>query len=209
MDAGGEDYLKHYRLSPRLALAAFTTASALLFFAIAMVYVESIYTPHNLAYGSEGSSGWTLVVYGNNCTFDSWTKNVVTDLNWGLSVDNPEVGKPNPGELQLLGAFGSLTQWHFLGCGFDHVNIPNHANFPGVETATQVWMPTWLLLFITGVWPLCRLLRFRARLHQRRRRRKFGLCPRCGYDCRATPDRCSEWGFGLKITAAPRRNSIY
>ena len=179
-------------------LPAISAASSLLSLLIAIVYVESIYAPHNVAYGSQGSSGWTVVFYGNNCTFNCWTRRFVTDWGYGLIFDDPYVGKPNPGELQMLGAFGTLTQWHFLGYGFDHVNIPNPLNMLMVESATQIWMPTWFLLLVTGAWPLYRLLRFRARWHQRQNRRKLGLCPRCGYDCRATPDRCSECGTKIQ-----------
>jgi hypothetical protein len=52
--------------------------------------------------------------------------------------------------------------------------------------AVRHWLPTALLL----VMPAVRLNRFR----KARRATRLGLCPACGYDLRATPDRCPECG---------------
>ena len=52
-------------------------------------------------------------------------------------------------------------------------------------------MPYWALVLVTGAggWLIGR----RARLVRRRQRR--GLCIACGYDTRATPQRCPECGY--------------
>jgi hypothetical protein len=52
-----------------------------------------------------------------------------------------------------------------------------------------IWQTLVLPLWITG---LAIFSRVRQRL--RERRAKAGLCIRCGYDLRATPDRCPECG---------------
>jgi len=64
----------------------------------------------------------------------------------------------------------------------------------GVEGRTwEVTLPLWPVAVLSAAPPLL----WAARLARRRRarsRRARGLCPRCGYDLRATPERCPECG---------------
>jgi hypothetical protein len=57
-----------------------------------------------------------------------------------------------------------------------------------------VWVPLSWVAVTTGILPALRLT---WRLRARRRLARAGLCPRCGYDLRATPGRCPECGAVL------------
>jgi hypothetical protein len=82
----------------------------------------------------------------------------------------------------------------------------NVHRFLGVTYADNTWsggllsgtreigvrVPYWLLLGATGALPIGHLL---FRQHRRRAARAAaGLCPTCGYDLRASPERCPECG---------------
>jgi hypothetical protein len=83
-----------------------------------------------------------------------------------------------------------MTQWgdvyqHFLG--FAHVSGTN--GFVGGFQAIAI--PYWFIVLLTALGPVMVWRRRRQTL----RRRQVGQCPGCGYDLRATPDRCPECGW--------------
>ena len=78
------------------------------------------------------------------------------------------------------------TEW--CRFGFTYASVTNR----GLD-GVLVSLPLWLAAVITGLLPAVRLRVF-LRQRARSRRQKIGSCPRCGYDLRATPDRCPECG---------------
>jgi len=91
----------------------------------------------------------------------------------------------------------SVVDWHWHGV--DWYEIQNALR--GHRYA-QFVVPFWCIVAATGLLPLAWTKgRLRSRLRARRERR-FGLCPSCGYDIRATPHRCPECGVSLGATSA-------
>ncbi|MGA2584685.1 MAG: hypothetical protein ABSG31_15525 [Tepidisphaeraceae bacterium] len=62
-------------------------------------------------------------------------------------------------------------------------------------------MPDWPLVILTGLPPLLWIFYNRRPIRNRWRRMR-GLCEVCGYDLRATPQRCPECGTMVKSPAA-------
>jgi len=65
--------------------------------------------------------------------------------------------------------------------------VVNSGDQESFETIFPIWLPATLTAILPALWI------FNPRRRQTRRIRK-GLCPSCGYDLRATPDRCPECG---------------
>jgi hypothetical protein len=74
---------------------------------------------------------------------------------------------------------------HWRGFGYYHRRNP-----PQAISQTLLWFPDWLLVLSGAVLPLA----FLNRRRRIRRRAASGSCLRCGYDLRATPERCPECG---------------
>jgi hypothetical protein len=85
--------------------------------------------------------------------------------------------------------------------------IPARATYlhPAVRwdgASLQLWIPHWLLLLLLIAIPIHWIQRTLLA-----RRRRPGFCPHCGYDLRATPDRCPECGRIFPTPAASMTQS--
>jgi hypothetical protein len=61
------------------------------------------------------------------------------------------------------------------------------------DSRCEVSLPNWMLVVLTSPLPAAWMISWwRKRMAAMRTAR--GLCPRCGYDLRATPDQCPECG---------------
>jgi len=84
--------------------------------------------------------------------------------------------------------------WSFRFAGFD--------GFAERGTNGADWMavvPLWFPAALTAILPGCLLYRLR----RARRRAAKGLCQRCGYDLRSSPERCPECGSPVPAPAEP------
>jgi hypothetical protein len=79
-----------------------------------------------------------------------------------------------------------LVQW----LGFDYLARDVGRPSFGTLAFRRVVLPMWLPVLLAALPPAIAL----ARRERRRRRTLKGLCPRCGYDLRASPGRCPECG---------------
>lgn len=87
--------------------------------------------------------------------------------------------------------------WQWLGMSLEY-----GAAEPFCKSCAVAIFPLWIVELLTAVLPALWLTQLRRRFRQRRT--KAGLCPRCGYDIRANPQRCSECGFELGRRCVPR-----
>jgi hypothetical protein len=80
--------------------------------------------------------------------------------------------------------FHIVSRAEFLG--FQYVS--------GIVAFTQIVVPWWFLFVCLSLSPARWLVLLHHRIRRRRENRRRGLCRRCGYDLRATPERCPECG---------------
>ncbi len=78
------------------------------------------------------------------------------------------------------------------------IEIPTSRIDPGSFNYHLLAVPYWFILLLMALVPAVYWLDTR----RRQRRRRKGLCPRCGYDLRASSGRCPE--CGLRVRRRPR-----
>jgi len=98
--------------------------------------------------------------------------------------------KRGPQYVRMGGRPFPANWWQTLQFGWGSQTSPMQPRFGGTRTMWHARVPYWFLSLLLALLPAYCVRRWlRAR-----RRRAAGQCPICGYDLRATRDRCPECG---------------
>jgi hypothetical protein len=164
-------------------------ASAVLCAAVCVLWVRSHWYG-DLSYHARQMSDWSLDSWRGHLTWTDSNDPDGTTVWWqareltGSEQDSPAFRRSWPNRVGFL----YRTEVYPRRLVSDSDWPPRQ--HPPVLHHRYVRAPHWLVAGLLAVTPAAWLRRAR----RRRRRLVGGLCPRCGYDLRATPDRCPECG---------------
>jgi hypothetical protein len=88
--------------------------------------------------------------------------------------------------LKSLGYGFPATGHSFAGFKFEAYKTP-------VENNVEVVLPFWIVVLLTSIAPAL----YWRQIRRRRRAARLGYCRKCGYDLRASRDRCPECGAAM------------
>jgi hypothetical protein len=166
----------------RITFNLLSTLSLLLCIASIVLWVRSYIHGENLDWFGQGQESCLMSNRGRFGCYRAWSSMFRSQPTQLTYTRRPPFG--------LQGRSAVLSRqtgiWH-IGpvLGFE---LFQNRPLPYVELHIEMMAPWWSLTLLTAALPL---LRWRAWL---KRPRDPGLCRKCGYDLRATPDRCPECG---------------
>lgn len=201
---------------PSKSLTSLAVISLLLFMATCVIWVRSyftkdyfhrdvIITQHEVRNYDRRAIGITsgaliLIHRRERDSSDVWEAHNYGETNFTnrtehhsyttTSVKYPYVSEP------FFGVSGPVNGEIFRMAGFQWAFFqePQDHRYRVLEGRARFYVtPLWAIALVTGTMPMVVVMRWRRRWQAAGRQLK-GLCASCGYDLRATPDRCPECG---------------
>ena len=171
----------------RLLFNLAAAVSLVLCVAAAAAWVGSYFRAHSYRYATDRSAGGLWVQQGALCV-----TYVATGMHPRYRGRFHATHPPDYPRSAVRQAYrGNALQRAGFRFERDETVGGFSSSFIGYGQPTyQIELPLWSCAAATSFLPLVALLRRRGL----RRRANAGLCPACGYDCRATPHRCPECG---------------
>jgi hypothetical protein len=131
--------------------------------------------------------------------FDPWTSYSVTGRVLCISMSRDFFRAPSQWMRESASSEGGKNLRTGLATNaFDHWWVRMGFVLDTYDVTSTIGFPHWFLALLFAILPS---MRGAAAIRSRRTRQR-GLCPACGYDLRATPDRCPECGAAPAAAAA-------
>jgi hypothetical protein len=170
----------------RRLLNVVTVLSLLLCVAVVTLWVRSLMASDTLLRHNAVDDGTHTVV--TQWSFSTVNGSLALHHGW-QKLPTENAGFAVPGVLwEWAPDDAAGTVWGGFGFEFDSGGDSSNS-IASLSLEVPFWLPVVLFGLAPAVW-----------LFRRLRRRPAGLCPRCGYDLRATPDRCPECGHTAGAT---------
>lgn len=182
--------------------------SLLICIGLIAMWARSYIVSEHIANAVSSGPAWVIRSSGGIIYFDhrsywvyapGWTWGRRMAIGTG-GVDH-EYMRPNGG-FRLLG-FGAFSGTNYSWPAFRYPGVTPPTNMNDLrwwkDNYSAVSIPYWPLVLISGILP-CRRLRSRVSAYRRNRRIAAGLCPTCGYDLRASKERCPECGTAVVVS---------
>lgn len=143
-----------------------------------------------------GTLGLKTITFSGPAT-DAKAAGFVPPLKARVHFDpvRPPLGTTQRWRLQLPPPPADGWTWAWAGLLISDVRRPSKMGFGALAISgilvDRAWvLPCWMIVLVTGIGPAW----VGTRWWRRRGRSVVGHCPVCGYDLRATPERCPECG---------------
>ena len=183
---------------PRRLFTVTTALSLLLFVAIALLWARSAWTIDELSVAWWTTSNDPVIVHeaGDDANIvhivGLTSGRGVIMIDWIRDLTLPWLSRERRG------------RWHYTGLSPAYVDVlpgrsPWHDAFsfdrsvtPGaLHRNSELVLPLWVFLLVFAILPTI----YAGGRWRRRHRLRVVLCAHCGYDLRASPDRCPECGM--------------
>lgn len=196
--------------------------SFLLCLAIILLWIRSYFISDKLHWSrrpddqpDEGRMGWFdawtirgrlgMLIETNSAYLDDWPRDLRHETESLEFAQPAEIEGPFGHGGLFAGPNGELPLYHIY---FDHFGLAYYRNdINGTGHNHNFIIPFWIPAAFTGAFPMVLIARKVRSVYRRRWRREQGRCASCGYDLRASRERCPECGLAISTPNPPPQNA--